>query len=55
VTQRGSMMTSTRGEVIPGMGKGGDGYSWTDTNFIGPKNEENSCDRFSWYKRTVEI
>jgi hypothetical protein len=32
-------MTSARGEAAPGRGKGRDGVSWADVNFIGPKNK----------------
>jgi hypothetical protein len=49
------MMTSTRGEVVPGRRKGGDDVSWADVNLAGPKNKENSYDQFSWYKWTVKI
>jgi hypothetical protein len=30
--------------------KGNDDASWADANFTGPKNKENSHDRFSCYK-----
>jgi hypothetical protein len=43
-------MMSAGGDVSLGRGKGGDDTSWTDVNFIGPKNEETSHDRFSCYK-----
>jgi hypothetical protein len=31
-------------------GKGRRYVSWFDVNLTGPKNKENTCDRFSWYK-----
>jgi hypothetical protein len=37
-------MTSTRGEATPEREKGGDEVSWTDTNLIGLKDEENPRD-----------
>jgi hypothetical protein len=55
VTQHGSVKTSARGEVAPGRGKEGDDASWADVNLTGPKNEENPCGRFSWYKWTLKI
>jgi hypothetical protein len=55
MARRGSIVMSTRGEVAPGREKGGDDTSWTDANLNGPKNEENSHGRFSWYKWTVKI
>jgi hypothetical protein len=48
-------MTSAMGEVTPWRGKGGDDASWADANLTGPKTEENTCDRFSWYKWMVKI
>jgi hypothetical protein len=38
------------GEVTPRRGKGGDDTSWADMNLTRPKNEKNSCSRFSCYK-----
>jgi hypothetical protein len=32
-----------------------DDVSWADANFTAPKNEENTRDRFSWYKWTIKI
>jgi hypothetical protein len=48
-------MTSVRGEAAPKRGKGGNDTSWAGVNFTGPKNNENSHGRFSWYKWTVKI
>jgi hypothetical protein len=50
MTQCGGMTTLTREEATLGRGKAGDDAHWADTNLIGPKNEENSRGRFSWYK-----
>jgi hypothetical protein len=50
VTRCGGVMTSAEGDATPRRGKRGDDDSWTDTNLIGPKNKENLCDQFSWYK-----
>jgi hypothetical protein len=47
-------MMSVEGEAAPERRKGGDNASWIDVNFTGPKNKENSCDRFSWYKMDGE-
>jgi hypothetical protein len=47
--------TSTEGEVTLGTGKGGDDAGWTDANFTELKNEENTHDRFSWYKWMMKI
>jgi hypothetical protein len=55
VTQRGGMATSAGGEAAPGTRKGGDNASWDDVNLTWPKNKENICGRFSWYKWTVKI
>jgi hypothetical protein len=41
VIQRGGVATSVGREVAPRRGKRGDDASWADTNFTGPKNEEN--------------
>jgi hypothetical protein len=49
------MVMSPIGEAAPGMGKGGDDTSWTNTNLTGLKNEENPRDRFSCYKWTVKF
>jgi hypothetical protein len=48
-------MTSARGEAALRRGKRGDDVSWFDMNLTGPKNEENSCSQFSWYKWMVKI
>jgi hypothetical protein len=37
VTRRGGVVTSARGEVTPGRGKGGDDASWADTNLARQK------------------
>jgi hypothetical protein len=50
VTWRGGVTTSVGEEVALGRGKGGDNASCADVNLTGPKNEENSCGRFNWYK-----
>jgi hypothetical protein len=55
VTRRDDVMTSTKGEATPGSEKGGNNVSWADTNFIGPKNKENSHGRFSCYKWMMQI
>jgi hypothetical protein len=55
VTQRNGVATLAEGEAVPGTEKGGDDASWANTNLSEPKNEENSRDRFSWYKWTVKI
>jgi hypothetical protein len=54
VIRCGSMTMVVGGEVAPGRGKGGDDASWADMNLTWPKNEENSCGRFSWHKWTVK-
>jgi hypothetical protein len=43
------------GEATPGRGNGGNNASWDDANLTGPKNEENQCGQFSYYKWTVKI
>jgi hypothetical protein len=50
VTQHGSVMTSVGGEMTPEREKGCDDASWANASLTGLKNEENPCDRFSWYK-----
>jgi hypothetical protein len=50
VTWCDGMMTSVGGEAAPRRRKGGDDASWASANLTGPKNKENSRDRFSWYK-----
>jgi hypothetical protein len=55
VIQRGGMTMSAGGEAPLGRGNGGDDARWTDTNLTGPKNEENSHGRFSFYRWTVKI
>jgi hypothetical protein len=55
VTRRGSVTMSAGGEAASGRGKGGDNVSWADANLTGPKNEENSRDRFSCYTWTMKI
>jgi hypothetical protein len=50
VTRHSGMMISNGGEAAPGKGKGGDDVSWTDMNFSGSKNKENSHSQFSCYK-----
>jgi hypothetical protein len=55
VTRCGGMGMSAGGEAAPGRLKGADDASWTDTNFTGPKNKENSCGRFCYFKWTVKI
>jgi hypothetical protein len=40
VTQRGGMVMSVKGEMISGMGKGGDDTRWTDANLIGQKKNQ---------------
>jgi hypothetical protein len=49
------MTTSARGKTAPGRKKGGNDVSWADMNLTVPKNEENSCGRFSCYKYTMKI
>jgi hypothetical protein len=49
VTRHSSVMTSTGGDATSGRGNGGNDVSWADANLTGPKNEENSRGRFSWY------
>jgi hypothetical protein len=49
------MATSAEGKATPGREKRGNDASWDDTNFTGPKNEENPYGRFSCYKLTVKI
>jgi hypothetical protein len=49
VTQCGGVRMSVGGEATSGRGKGGDNASWTDANFTGPKNKENSHGQFSCY------
>jgi hypothetical protein len=39
VTRRGDVLTSTRVEVTPWRGKGGDATSWVDVNLIGKKKK----------------
>jgi hypothetical protein len=55
VTRRGGVTMSTGGEAAPGRKKGGDDVNWANVNLTGPKNEENSHGRFSWYKWMVKI
>jgi hypothetical protein len=50
VTRRGGVVTSTRGEVAPRREKRGYDVNCADVNITGPKNKENSHDRFSFYK-----
>jgi hypothetical protein len=50
VTRCGGVMTSAGGDATLRKEKRGDDVSWADTNLIGPKNKENLCGRFSWYK-----
>jgi hypothetical protein len=47
VIWRDGVTTSTEGEMASGRGNGGEDASWADTNFTGPKNEENLRGRFS--------
>jgi hypothetical protein len=49
------MATSTGGKVAPERGKRGDDASWTDVNLTRPKNEENKCGQFNYYKWTMKI
>jgi hypothetical protein len=44
-----------RGEAAPEKGKREDNTCWADMILTGPKNKENSRDRFSCYKWTVKI
>jgi hypothetical protein len=55
MTQRDNVMMSIGGEVTVGRRNGGDDTNWADTNFTEPKNEENKCDRFSWFKWMMKI
>jgi hypothetical protein len=55
IGRKRGMATSTGGKAAPGREKRGDDASWDDTNFTGPKNEENPYGRFSCYKLTVKI
>jgi hypothetical protein len=55
MTQRDGMTTSVEGEAGPGRGKGVDDISWVSTNFTGPKNEENPCGPFNYYKWMMKI
>jgi hypothetical protein len=41
---------SVEGEVASGREKGENDASWADANLTEPKNEENSRDRFIYYK-----
>jgi hypothetical protein len=50
VTRCDGVTTSAGGKTTPGREKERDNASWADTNLIGSKYEENSRDRFSWYK-----
>jgi hypothetical protein len=55
VTRRGGVTMSVRGEAALDRGKGGDDVGWADVNLTGPKNKENTHDRFSCYKWTMKI
>jgi hypothetical protein len=55
VTWCGGVTISAEGEAAPRKGKRGDDASWDDANLTGPKNIENTCGHFSWYKWTVKI
>jgi hypothetical protein len=55
MTRCGGVMTSDRGEAVPGRDKGGDDVSWADVNLIRLKNKENPHSRFNWYKWMIKI
>jgi hypothetical protein len=55
MTRRGGVVTLVKEEAAPGREKEGDDASWTNVNFTGLKNKENSCGRFICYKWTVKI
>jgi hypothetical protein len=55
VTQCDSVMTSVGGEAVPRRIKRRDDASWADVNLTGPKSEENTHGRFSFFKWTVKI
>jgi hypothetical protein len=55
MTRHGGMTMSAEGEAAPKRGKGGDNVSWADAILTVPKNEENSCGRFSCYNWMVKI
>jgi hypothetical protein len=44
------VVTSVRGEAVPGREKGGDDISWADVNLSRPKNEKKLRCRFSCNK-----
>jgi hypothetical protein len=41
--------------VAPWRGKRGDDTNWVDVNLTGPKNKENPCGRFNYYKWTTDV
>jgi hypothetical protein len=55
MTQRDNVMMSIGGEVTLERRNGGDDTNWADTNFTEPKNKENICGRFSWFKCMMKI
>jgi hypothetical protein len=55
VTRCDGVTTSAGGDAALGRGKGGDDANWDDMNLTGPKSEENTRGRFSWYKWTMKI
>jgi hypothetical protein len=55
VTRCDGVTTSAGGDAALGRGKGRDDANWDDMNFTGPKSEENTHGRFSWYKWTMKI
>jgi hypothetical protein len=55
MTRFSGVTTSAGREATPRRGKEGNDASWADANLTALKNEENTHDRFSWYKSMEKI